>query len=97
MHVVEITNDTEDDSSILDISECVSNNECNETKMVSIDSAFAERCGEYNEQIKVIKKEVFEDTEKCIFKNKRAHIKKLKIPTFSVGDSVLSRTLITKV
>ena len=59
--------------------------------MVVLDSAFAERCGEYNEQIKLIKRELFEETEKCIFKNKRAHIKRIKIPTctFSVGDSVL--------
>ena len=33
--------------------------------------------------------EVFEETERCIFKNRPAHIKKMKIPTFSVGDNVL--------
>ena len=72
--LVQITDDTEDYSNILDLSECVANNKCSDTKMVVIDSAFAERCGEFNEQIKLIKRGVFEETEKCIFKNKRAHI-----------------------
>lgn len=95
--LVQITDDTEDDSNILDLSEYVANNKCNDTKMVIIDSAFAERCGEYNEQIKLIKRDSLRKLQNVFSRIGVLISKKLKfLPSLSV-IVFLSRTLITKV
>ena len=67
--LVQINDDTEDDSSTLDLSELQAKSKCNHTNMCMflIDSTFAERYGEHHEQLHIITKEIFEETEKCIF------------------------------